>query len=105
MVKNKKAKKRSLAEVNDEPDFLGQALKKTRQHNSSAIQSLYKDDVGFGQERLKSKRDTPQGASVDIRLSADEKRKRNERQVRLNLLHFGCESALRATLTLSLAIR
>lgn len=101
MVKNKKAKKRSLAESNDEPDFLGQALKKTRQYNkSSAVPSLYKEDLGFGHGRLKS-----QGASFDIRLTADEKRRCKERQVRLIAPHCGCEFALGAILTLSLATR
>lgn len=81
-MKTKKAKKRKLLESHDkvEPDFLGAALKKTRKSESNDIPALYFQDLG--DKGIKTKRDsTVSGASFDISLTKDEKRRRKERQV------------------------
>lgn len=90
-MKTKQAKKRKLLESHDEvePDFLGAALKKTRKSESNEMPTSYED---LGDKEIKTERDsTVTGASFDISLTKDEKRRRKERQVGPTsdlMLHF-----------------
>lgn len=74
-MKNQKKKKRKA--VDEEPDFLGMALSKTRKRQTNNVSTLFKGDAGLKTKRANSHA----GGSFDIRLTKEEKRRRKERQV------------------------
>jgi hypothetical protein len=77
-MKNQKRKKRKA--VDEEPDFLGMALSKTRKRKTNNVPTLFKEDIGDA--GIKTKRvNSHAGSSFDIRLTKEEKRRRKERQV------------------------
>ena len=78
-MKTKKSKKRKLLESHEEaePDFLGEALKKTRKIEFNEIPTLYDP----GNKGINKRDSTGAGASFDISLTKDERWRRKERQV------------------------